>query len=108
LTKILQDDFLNEVNEKNIYLVNKLNDIIGNHPLVKEIRGKGLLIGIECKEQVSMMVDQLRDNNLLVLPAGPNVIRLLPPLTISYEEIDMAVGIIDQTFSTIKQSTVAH
>jgi acetylornithine aminotransferase len=108
MTKILQDDFLNEVNEKNIYLVNKLNNIIGNHPLVKEIRGKGLLIGIECKEQVSMMVDLLRDNNLLVLPAGPNVIRLLPALTVSFEEIDVAVGIIDQTFSTLKQSIVAH
>ncbi|MGM0874595.1 MAG: acetylornithine transaminase [Bacillota bacterium] len=108
MTKILTDDFLKEVEEKSNYLVNKLNRIIGTHPHVKDIRGKGLLIGIECKEPAGPMIDQLRDHKLLVLAAGPNVIRLIPPLTVSYEEIDEAVGIIDKTFSTSKQSTTAH
>jgi acetylornithine/N-succinyldiaminopimelate aminotransferase len=108
MTKILNDEFLTEVDEKSTYLLNKLHSKIGNHPLVKEIRGKGLLIGIECKEQVSSLIDELREQQLLVLVAGPNVIRLIPPLTVSYEEIDKAVEIIGETFSTTKQSAIAH
>jgi acetylornithine/N-succinyldiaminopimelate aminotransferase len=108
MKKILNDDFLKEVKEKSSYLVDKLVQIIGNHPLVTGIRGKGLLIGIECKEQVGVMIDQLREQQLLVLSAGPNVIRLLPPLNVSYEEIDIAVGIIDKLFSTAKENASAQ
>ena len=108
MKKILNDDFLKEVEEKSSYLVDKLVRIIGSHPLVTGIRGKGLLIGIECKEQVGVMIDQLREQQLLVLSAGPNVIRLLPPLNVSYEEIDVAVGIIDKLFSTVKETASAQ
>ncbi|MCM3651178.1 acetylornithine transaminase [Metabacillus litoralis] len=108
MKKILNDDFLKEVEEKSSYLVDKLVQKIGNHPLVNGIRGKGLLIGIECKEQVGMLIDQLREQQLLVLSAGPNVIRLLPPLNVSYEEIDIAVGIIDKLFSTVKETASAQ
>lgn len=108
MTKILNNEFLNEVEEKSNYLIEKLYNIIGNHPKIKNIRGKGLLIGIECNEQVSEMIDQLRENNLLVLSAGPNVIRLLPPLTVSMKEIDEAVEIMNQTFAENKQSIIAH
>ncbi|QGQ44645.1 acetylornithine transaminase [Metabacillus sediminilitoris] len=108
MTKILNNEFLNEVEEKSNYLIEKLYNIIGNHPKIKNIRGKGLLIGIECNEQVSEMIDQLRENNLLVLSAGPNVIRLLPPLTVSTKEIDEAVEIMNQTFAENKQSIIAH
>lgn len=108
MTKILNNEFLNEVEEKSNYLIEKLYNIIGNHPKIKNIRGKGLLIGIECNEQVNEMIDQLRENNLLVLSAGPNVIRLLPPLTVSMKEIDEAVEIMNQTFAENKQSIIAH
>lgn len=108
MKKILNDDFLKEVEEKSSYLVDKLVQIIGNHPFVTGIRGKGLLIGIECKEQVGVMIEQLREQQLLVLSAGPNVIRLLPPLNVSYEEIDIAVGIIDKIFSTAKETASAQ
>lgn len=108
MTKILNNEFLNEVEEKSNYLIEKLYNIIGNHPKIKNIRGKGLLIGIECNEQVSEMIDQLRENNLLVLSAGPNVIRLLPPLNVSMKEIDEAVEIMNQTFAENKQSIIAH
>lgn len=108
MTKILNNEFLNEVEEKSNYLIEKLYNMIGNHPKIKNIRGKGLLIGIECNEQVSEMIDQLRENNLLVLSAGPNVIRLLPPLTVSMKEIDEAVEIMNQTFAENKQSIIAH
>jgi len=108
LEKIFDEDFLNEVNKKSNYLLEKLEHIVGKHPLVNGVRGKGLLIGIECKEQVSPIIDQLREHNFLVLPAGPHVIRLLPPLTVSYEEMDIAVKTIAEVFSKVNDSVGAH
>ncbi|WP_078435215.1 acetylornithine transaminase [Metabacillus halosaccharovorans] len=108
LEKIFDEEFLKEVEGKSNYLIGKLNNLVGKHPLVNDVRGKGLLIGIECKEQVSEIINQLREQKLLVLPAGPNVIRLLPPLTVSYEEIDIAVKVIGDVFSTVDYSVGAH
>lgn len=108
LTKIFNEEFLKEVTEKSNYLVKKLHSIVGNHPLVKDIRGTGLLIGIECKEQAGSIINELRERKLLVIAAGPNVIRLLPPLTVSYDEIDLAVETIGHTFSTSNQKVIAH
>ncbi|MDQ0232286.1 acetylornithine transaminase [Metabacillus malikii] len=107
LSKIFAEQFLSEVVEKSEYLVSKLTEVIGNHSLVTAIRGKGLLIGIECKEETSTIINQLRDNKLLTISAGPNVIRLIPPLTVSNEEIDEAVSIIANTFASIN-STIAQ
>ena len=108
LTKIFNEEFLKEVTEKSNYLVEKLHSIVGNHSLVKDIRGTGLLIGIESTEQVGSIINELRERKLLVIAAGPNVIRLLPPLTVSYDEIDLAVETIGHTFSTCNQSVAAH
>ena len=58
---------------------------------VREVRGMGLLIGLELKERVQPFLPMLMDRGVLALPAGPNVLRLLPPLVISYEQIDRLV-----------------
>ena len=58
---------------------------------VREIRGLGLMIGIELKEKSKPFIDSMMEKGVLVLPAGPNIIRLLPPLTIEYEQIDKVV-----------------
>lgn len=108
LTKIFNKEFLASVEEKTKYLISKLNQEIGEHPFVNEIRGKGLLIGIECNEQTSSLIDQLRENNLLTIGAGPEVIRLLPPLNVSVEELDLAVEIIAKTFAAVNQSVTAQ
>lgn len=108
LTKIFNKEFLASVEEKTKYLISKLNQEIGEHPFVNEIRGKGLLIGIECNEQTSSLIDQLRENNLLTIGAGPEVIRLLPPLNVSVEELDLAVKIIAKTFAAVNQSVTAQ
>ncbi|MGN7939250.1 acetylornithine transaminase [Virgibacillus sp. 6R] len=108
LTKIFNKEFLASVEEKTKYLISKLNQEIGEHPFVNEIRGKGLLIGIECNEQTSSLIVQLRENNLLTIGAGPEVIRLLPPLNVSVEELDLAVEIIAKTFAAVNQSVTAQ
>ncbi len=58
---------------------------------VRAARGIGLMIGIECKEKVKPLIEQLMEEKVLTLPAGPTVIRIVPPLTISYEEIDFVI-----------------
>ena len=66
-------------------------------PLIKDVRGKGLMIGIEVSESSSEIQKKALENGLLVLTAGKNVIRLLPPLIISKEEIEKAVEILGET-----------
>jgi acetylornithine/N-succinyldiaminopimelate aminotransferase len=79
------------------YLVAKLKEVFEGSPLVSEIRGKGLLIGIECTESATTWVTKLQHNGLLTIPAGPNVIRLLPPLNVTQLEIDEAIQILAKT-----------
>ncbi|MFD2759769.1 acetylornithine transaminase [Lentibacillus juripiscarius] len=99
LQHVFQDDFLQAVMEKGAYLLEQLTACIGELPVVSFIRGKGLMIGIECNQDVSSMVGLLMEKGLLVLSAGANVIRLLPPLTVSYKEIDTAVQLMKDVLS---------
>lgn len=78
--------------EKGAYVLEKLRALkLGK---VREVRGAGLLIGLELKERVQPFLVALMERGVLALPAGPNVLRLLPPLVISYEELDQAIGAI--------------
>ncbi|MED4971309.1 aminotransferase class III-fold pyridoxal phosphate-dependent enzyme, partial [Parageobacillus toebii] len=90
------------VQEKGTYFLTKLQEALSEFSLVKEVRGLGLLVGIECDEDITKLIPFIHKNGLLVLTAGPNVIRLLPPLVVSKEELDQAVGIIKQTIQKEK------
>lgn len=61
-------------------------------PAVREVRGLGLLVGLELKSRVQPFLQALLERGVLALPAGPNVLRLLPPLVITYEELDIVVA----------------
>jgi len=78
-----------QAKEKGEYFTEKLK----NHPLrkIQEIRGLGLMIGIEVKEPVAPIISMLLENGVLVFPAGANVIRILPPLTITYEDLGFVI-----------------
>lgn len=90
---VFQDDFLDEVKEKAAYITNKLNDLLPEEEFT--IRGMGLLIGIEfSSNEVAPYITKLEEEGLLVCGAGPNVIRLLPPLTVTFDEIDQAISIL--------------
>lgn len=88
------EEFLAAVTEKSQYLFGALENQLSSLPIVDDIRGKGLMVGIACNEQVAPMITALREQGLLVVVAGPQVIRLLPPLIITNEEIDQAVAMI--------------
>lgn len=94
LDVMFEDEFLAEVREKGEYLLRQLQLQLQDVTFVDEIRGKGLMLGISCRDEVASIVGSLRERGLLVLIAGPNVIRLLPPLIVTKEEIDRAVSLI--------------
>lgn len=94
LNHVFQDVFLQEVTEKGEYLIEQLHKSIGQAPIVSSIRGKGMMIGIECNQDVSDVVRILIEKGLLVLSAGPNTIRLLPPLIVSKQEINQAINLL--------------
>lgn len=66
-----------------------------NLPVVREVRGEGLLIGIELRTRVQPYLNALLDLHVLALPAGPNVLRLLPPLVISHAQLETVIGAVD-------------
>lgn len=76
------------------YLHSKLEEALAGNPFVRGIRGKGLLVGIECVQPVAGAIAAIHAEGLLIVSAGPQVIRLLPNLYVTREEIDRAVGII--------------
>lgn len=94
LDTICTDSKLKEIAENGEYLISLLKNI--NSPLIKEIRGKGLMIGIEVKVPASEIQQKALEKGLLVLTAGKNVLRLLPPLIITKEEIKKGIDIINE------------
>lgn len=72
----------------------KLTEKLSDHPLVQEIRGKGLIIGIECTEPVADIVLEAQKQGLLIVLAGPQVLRLLPNLLVTEEELEQGINIL--------------
>lgn len=93
ISKVADKSFLDEVNKKGAYLRDKLENLDG----VKSTRGLGLMVGIELeKDNAHDIAVKCVENGLLIITAK-NLLRMLPPLNISYEEIDEAVKILDKT-----------
>src|SRR5690606_22797716 len=91
IDELSKPGFLSEVKKKAEYFVNQLHTELGALPAVKEIRSKGLMIGIELDVPVRSLIEQALQQGLIMLVAGENVIRLLPPLVITTEQIDKGI-----------------
>jgi len=94
---IADPDFLADVRAKGDVLGSRLRALSSGR--VKEARGRGLMWGLELTEVAAPIVAAARERHLLVLTAGPNVIRIVPPLTISREEIERGVTILSEVLS---------
>lgn len=97
LAEVTRPEFLQSVTEKGAYL---RDAILGfGSDKIQDVRGRGLMLGIVVEEDArAALVQQCIDRGVLVLTAGKNAIRLLPPLNISYEEMDEALAILKQVF----------
>lgn len=80
--------------EKGAYLMEKIRAI--RSPVVREVRGMGLMIGIELRQKVTPYLKALQERRIIALNAGLTVLRLLPPLVISYEQLDGLVGVLGE------------
>lgn len=86
-----QDDLPTQAAARGAYLLDQLQIRVAGLPLVRQVRGRGLLVGIELRTRVTPYLQSLQTLGVLALPAGPTVLRLLPPLVITPAELDQAV-----------------
>ena len=96
---ISDPDFLNDVAEKGEYLHGCLRDIKAKYRAVKEIRGKGLLMGILVDFPASEAVDYFENEHILICSAGPDVIRFIPPLIVEKRDINRVINTLDNFLS---------
>ena len=100
LDVMLAPGFFDKVNANAKYLWGKLETLAAKYPkLFERVRGAGMLVGVKCVVTAGDVVAKAREKGLLVLTAGDNVLRILPPLTVTEREIDEAVGILDKVAS---------
>ena len=103
LDQIFKKGFLKNVQKTSKYFHNELNKIKKDYPkLIKEVRGVGLLIGLQLFIDQSKFIQKLQDNKLLTIRAGENVVRILPPLNVKKPEIDLSIKIIRKVFKEFK------
>ena len=95
--------FLNNVKKSSKYFLSNLNKLKEKYPkIIKEIRGRGLLIGIQLYKDQSNFIKKLMDNKLLTIRAADHVVRVLPPLNVKKKEIDQALKIINKVCVELK------
>jgi LysW-gamma-L-lysine/LysW-L-ornithine aminotransferase len=96
---ILEEENLpRQAHVKGAYLLDKLRKIQSPH--IREVRGMGLMVGIEMKQKVAPYIKALQERNIIALNAGMTVIRLLPPLVISYQQLDHLVDVLTEVLAT--------
>jgi acetylornithine/N-succinyldiaminopimelate aminotransferase len=97
--------FLDEVKRKGLLFKQRLAEIRDRYPsVVAEVRGEGLLMGLRMVPPVGEMVDELRNEEMITVAAGDNVVRLLPPLIINDEEIGEAIRRIERACAKLAQA----
>lgn len=105
LDVVLQKDFLEHVRSLGLKLRQKLAMLVDQHPRVLEgVRGEGLMLGLKCRITNSDLVAAARKEHLLVIGAGDNVVRLLPPLIIEEKHIDEAVEKIAKACTALERA----
>ena len=105
LDVITADGFLDRVRKNSIVLKQRLAELKDRHAsVIAEVRGEGLLIGLRMVPPASEMVDELRNEKLITVAAGDNVVRLLPPLIIGENEIAEAFARIDRACARLAKA----
>ena len=100
---VSKKNFLNNIKKLSKYFLFKLNQIKDKYPnIIKEIRGRGLLIGIQLHKDQTVFIKKLMKNKLLTIRAAENVVRILPPLNVKKKELDQALKIINKVCTELK------
>ena len=100
---VSKKSFLDNVKRLSKYFLGRLNTIKSKYPsTIKEVRGKGLLIGIQLYDNPTIFIKKLMDHKLLTIRAADNVVRILPPLNVKKKEINIALKIISKVCNDLK------
>ena len=100
---VAKKNFLNNVKKNSEYFHKKLNKLKKDFPeIIKEIRGRGFLIGLQLYKDQTNFINKLIDNRLLTIKAAENVVRILPPLNVKKNEIDQAIMIMNRVCKEYK------
>ena len=103
MDEIFKKNFLSKVRNNSKYFRSELHKIKNKFPkIIKEIRGIGLILGIQLHYDQTKFIQSLMKNKLLTIRAAENVIRILPPLNVSKKEIDLGLKIINKVCSEYK------
>lgn len=106
LETIINEGLIERASQLGTYTMEQLTNRLKGNPIVKEVRGKGLLIGIVCSIPVSAMISELQTLGILAISAGPQVIRLAPALNIPQHELDLGIHCICQVIEAKSSSGV--
>jgi len=105
---ILEPGFLDHVGKTANYLQQQLGALVADHPdMFESVRGQGLMIGLKMKTPAAEFVAMARANGLIVLPAGDNVVRMLPPLTLSEADARTGIELLNKTASALEAQKAA-
>jgi acetylornithine/N-succinyldiaminopimelate aminotransferase len=105
LDVMLADGFLDHVKRIGLLFKQRLAEIKDRFPsVVAEVRGEGLLLGLRCVVPNSQLVEALRDEHLLSVAAGDNVVRLLPPLIVGEAEVSEAMGMLERACARLARA----
>lgn len=109
LDVVLEPGFLEDVAQMGLRLKQQLAGIADEHSeIIAEVRGQGLMMGLKCKRPNAELIAALRERGMLTVPAGDNVVRLLPPLIVGEAEIDLASRTIDGACAALKSRATEH
>ena len=78
------------------YLMDRLEEIHKQYNIVRDVRGMGLMIGVECRFDIYNMLQNAQNKGVIILDAGRNILRFLPPLVITKEQLDKVITVLDQ------------
>jgi acetylornithine/N-succinyldiaminopimelate aminotransferase len=95
------ENLMDHVQEITPYLIQKLDDLVAKYDYIKERRGMGLMQGLEFTIPVKDIIPQVMDAGLILITAGTNVIRFVPPLVIEQQHVDEMITILDGVLSKI-------
>lgn len=94
-----EQDILTNVNETGAYLYEKLDALAEKYDFIKEHRGVGLMQGLECAGPVNGIINKAVEKGLLLINAGADIIRFIPPLIVSKADVDEMIAIVDACFA---------
>lgn len=101
LDELLNNGIIDDVNEKSLYMIGKLAELQEKYDVLQGVQGLGLLLGLKVKGDPKTIINKCFEKGLMLVGAGENVIRIVPPLNVAKEEMDAAVKVLEEVIIEI-------